>query len=68
MNRPEKYKTNVEDDHLVMSGYISDGKGLQYMARLTAINKNGIVSDLKEHIKKQKPINIDRLCKFLKVK
>lgn len=47
MNRPERYKVNVEDNQLVMSGALSDGKdgaGLEYMARLKAINKNGSVT------------------------
>ncbi len=47
MNRPERYKTYTEGDQLVMSGSLSDGKGgngLQYMARLTTVNKNGTVS------------------------
>ncbi|WP_339706289.1 glycoside hydrolase family 95 protein [uncultured Kriegella sp.] len=47
MNRPERYKVNVEDDQLVMSGTLSNGKGgdgLEYMARLKAIPTNGRVS------------------------
>ncbi len=47
MNRPERYKTYTEDNQLIMSGVLSDGKGgdgLQYMARLKAVNKNGTVS------------------------
>lgn len=47
MNRPERYKTTSKDNQLIMKGSLSDGKGgegLQYMARLKAINKNGKVS------------------------
>ncbi|MCW0483107.1 glycoside hydrolase family 95 protein [Gaoshiqia sediminis] len=46
MNRPERYQTSAEDDQLVMAGALSDGKGgngLQYMARLKAVSKNGEV-------------------------
>lgn len=46
MNRPERYQTVVDGNQLVMSGALSNGKGgdgLQYMARLKAINKNGSV-------------------------
>ncbi len=47
MNRPERYKTYTENSQLIMSGALSDGKGgegLQYMARLKAINKKGTVN------------------------
>lgn len=47
MTRPERYKTTSKDNQLIMAGTLSDGKGgdgLQYMARLKAINKNGKVS------------------------
>jgi alpha-L-fucosidase 2 len=46
MTRPEKFQTKNEDNQLVMQGTLTDGKGgdgLQYMARLSAINKNGTV-------------------------
>lgn len=46
MNRPERFKTTAEKDQLVMSGILSNGKGgngLEYMARLKAVNKNGKV-------------------------
>lgn len=46
LSRPERFKTYAENDNLVMSGTLSDGKGgngLEYMARLKAINKNGEV-------------------------
>jgi alpha-L-fucosidase 2 len=46
MNRPERYKTYSLDNQLIMSGTLYDGKGgdgLEYMARLKAINKNGTV-------------------------
>ncbi len=44
MNRPERYNTYTEDMQLIMTGTLSDGKGgggLNYMARLKAVNKNG---------------------------
>lgn len=47
MTRPERFKTYQENNQLVMSGSLSDGKGgngLQYMARLMAVNKNGTIS------------------------
>ena len=47
MTRPERYTTHHEGNQLVMSGALSDGKGgngLEYMARLEAINKNGEVT------------------------
>lgn len=46
MNRPEKFQTSTKEDQLIMQGTLSDGKdgdGLQYMARLSAVNKNGTV-------------------------
>jgi len=46
MTRPERYRTFSEENQLVMTGALSDGKGgdgLEYMARLKAINKNGTV-------------------------
>lgn len=47
LTRPERFKTYTENNHLVMSGSLTDGKGgngLHYMARLMAVNKNGTVS------------------------
>lgn len=47
MDRPERFATAAQDDQLIMSGSLSDGKGgdgLQYMARLKAINKGGKVN------------------------
>ncbi|WP_222861323.1 glycoside hydrolase family 95 protein [Seonamhaeicola marinus] len=47
LSRPERFTTKVEDDQLVMFGALDNGKGgngLEYMARLTALNKNGTVS------------------------
>ena len=44
MTRPEKFQISTEDDQLIMQGALSDGKGgdgLQYMARLSAVNENG---------------------------
>jgi len=46
MTRPERFRTFSEDNQLNMTGALSDGKGgdgLEYMARLKAINKNGTV-------------------------
>lgn len=46
MNRPEYYSTYAENDRLVMSGALSDGKGgkgLEYAVNLKAVNKNGTV-------------------------
>lgn len=46
MTRPEKFHTTAEENQLLMQGTLSDGKGgngLQYMARLSALNKNGTV-------------------------
>ncbi|MBL7968890.1 MAG: glycoside hydrolase N-terminal domain-containing protein [Prolixibacteraceae bacterium] len=47
MTRPERFKTFSENNQLVMSGALNNGKGgdgLEYMARLKAVNKNGTVS------------------------
>jgi len=47
LDRPERFRTYSENDHLIMTGSLSDGKGgdgLQYMARLKAVSKNGKVS------------------------
>ncbi|MBI9063256.1 MAG: glycoside hydrolase family 95 protein [Marinilabiliaceae bacterium] len=47
IDRPERFRTYTENNQLVMSGSLSDGKGgngLQYMTRLKAVNKNGTVS------------------------
>ncbi len=46
MNRPERFKTYGENNQLIMAGSLVNGKGgegLQYMARLKAVNKNGKV-------------------------
>ena len=47
MDRPERFRTYTEDEQLIMTGALKDGKGgegLEYMARLKAVNKNGSVS------------------------
>ncbi len=47
MNRPERFINYSENDQLVMTGALPDGKGgdgLRYMSRLKAVNKNGTVS------------------------
>lgn len=46
MTRPERFETTAKDNELIMQGALSDGKGgngLEYMARLAAVNKNGTV-------------------------
>lgn len=46
MNRPERYQTYSGNNQLIMSGSLKNGKGddgLQYMARLKAVSKNGTV-------------------------
>ena len=46
MDRPECYTTYADNDRLVMSGALTDGKGgkgLEYAAALKAVNKNGRV-------------------------
>ena len=46
MTRPEKFYTTAGENQLLMQGTLSNGKGgdgLQYMARLSAVNKNGTV-------------------------
>lgn len=56
MSRPERYKVAVEDNQLIMSGALSDGKGgegLEYMARLKALTKNGKVKYLNGQIEVQ---------------
>ncbi|MCY1719328.1 glycoside hydrolase family 95 protein [Prolixibacteraceae bacterium Z1-6] len=47
MNRPERSETFTQNNQLVMKGALSSGKGgngLEYVARLKAVNKNGKVS------------------------
>lgn len=47
MNRPERFRTWSENDQLIMSGALKDGKGgdgLQYMAWLKALTKKGSIS------------------------
>lgn len=44
LTRPERFSTYSENDQLIMSGALFDGKGgdgLQYMTRLKAVNENG---------------------------
>jgi alpha-L-fucosidase 2 len=46
MTRPERYRVVTENEQLIMSGSLKNGKGgdgLQYMARLKAMNKGGKV-------------------------
>jgi alpha-L-fucosidase 2 len=47
MTRPERYRVFTENDQLVMTGSLKNGKGgdgLHYMARLKVVNKGGTVS------------------------
>jgi alpha-L-fucosidase 2 len=47
LNRPERYETLSESDHLVMSGSLKNGKGdagMLYAVRLKATAKDGAVS------------------------
>ncbi len=47
LDRPERFKTYTENEQLIMSGALSDGKGgenLQYMARLKALSKKGTIT------------------------
>ena len=49
MTRPERFRTYSQNTELIMSGALKNGKGgdgLQYMARLKAVSKNGTVSYL----------------------
>ena len=46
LDRPERFETYIENDQLIMSGSLKDGKGgngLQYMTRLKADTKNGSI-------------------------
>jgi len=47
LTRPERYETLTENDHLLMTGQLADGKGgegIRYAARLRALAKGGRVS------------------------
>jgi len=47
LSRPEKFMTASGEDQLLLFGALSDGKqgeGLQYMARLSALNRNGTLT------------------------
>lgn len=47
LDRPERYSTYTENEQLIMTGALSDGKGgdgMQYMARLKAVPVNGSVT------------------------
>ena len=53
INRPERYQTRAEGDQLIMQGVLPDGKGgegLQYMARLSAVNVNGTLRYADENL------------------
>lgn len=46
MNRPERYRTSIDNNTLLMSGVLSDGKGgegMNYAARLRGVSKDGEV-------------------------
>ncbi len=47
LNRPERFSTKAEDNNLLMSGTLSNGKGgdgMQYAARLKALANTGNIS------------------------
>jgi len=47
LNRPERFKTKKGKNQLLMFGTLDDGRGkdgLNYLARLSAVNKNGKVT------------------------
>ncbi|WP_345006202.1 glycoside hydrolase family 95 protein [Snuella lapsa] len=47
LTRPERFQTKSEGDQLIMYGALDNGKGgegLEYMTRLTALNKKGTVN------------------------
>lgn len=65
MTRPERFSTRAEENQLVMSGTLSDGKGgdgLQYMVRLSAVNKNGKVTYKDSSMSVE---NVDEVILFL---
>lgn len=46
MNRPERYQARIEDNTLLMSGVLSNGRGgegMKYAARLKVVSKDGDV-------------------------
>ncbi|MBT4397970.1 MAG: glycoside hydrolase family 95 protein, partial [Bacteroidetes bacterium] len=47
LDRPERFESYSDNNQLILAGALSDGQGgegLQYMARLQAVNKNGTMS------------------------
>lgn len=47
LSRPERFTTTSDENQLIMMGSLSDGKGgegMEYLARLIAVNKNGAVT------------------------
>ncbi|WP_034043697.1 glycoside hydrolase family 95 protein [Wocania ichthyoenteri] len=53
MNRPEHFSTYIKNNQLVMSGALPNGKGgdgLEYMARLKAVAKNGTIRYKNENL------------------
>lgn len=47
LSRPERFNTISGENQLIMKGSLSDGKGgegMEYMTRLTAVNKNGTLT------------------------
>lgn len=47
MTRPERFSTRTENDQLIMSGALADGKGgngLEYMVRLKALSEGGEIT------------------------
>lgn len=56
LNRPERYKSHTDNDHLLMTGTMYNGKGgdgMKYAARLKALAKGGSVTCSDSTIKVQ---------------
>jgi len=53
LTRPERYESRAREDHLLMTGRLTDGKGgegLRYAARLKAVAKRGRVGYADGHV------------------
>ncbi|ANW95362.1 alpha-L-fucosidase [Wenyingzhuangia fucanilytica] len=65
LTRPEYYQTKAEKDQLVMQGALSNGKGgkgLEYMTRLSAKNKNGTLTYKDDYLEVE---NADEVILYL---
>ncbi len=65
IDRPERYTTITTEDQMIMRGALADGQGgdgLQYMTRLSAVNKKGTVSYANEKLTVK---NADEVILFL---